>query len=321
MIDSINLRLNAVAVGDVDLIELCARYLSGTAATTSTEVDGIGQAYKHYSNTIDNLTVRATANSLFVGDGSLCKFMLGDNIQMLTRKDIQQAIEKLSDILHLPMKLAKVTRLDIGANIPTNTTPEKYMCLFGRYKRAKKRITQDANGIIEAIEYITPNTVLAIYNKIRELKAHGGFVPPIYEDANLLRIEQRFMSRVSNAFNDDVNAEKLYSELFYMRMIQKLYQAYKAIYKNNVTNVDVSTVKDVADLKTLALASLIDKYGLTELQANFKQEMLSGKINSCQLSRINKALNEASQTPIITSKHDAIVELDNSFRDTIRYYL
>ena len=37
-------------------------------------------------------------------DGSLCKYYLGDNFQTLGRGDTKQAIEMLSDTLHLPLQ-------------------------------------------------------------------------------------------------------------------------------------------------------------------------------------------------------------------------
>ena len=49
-------------------------------------------------------------------DGSLCKYYLGDNFQTLGRGDTKQAIEMLSDTLHLPLHKATVTRIDIAQN-------------------------------------------------------------------------------------------------------------------------------------------------------------------------------------------------------------
>jgi hypothetical protein len=39
------------------------------------------------------------------------KFLFGDNFQLLTRQTSEQAVEKLSDVLGLPFKLAQVRRL------------------------------------------------------------------------------------------------------------------------------------------------------------------------------------------------------------------
>ena len=46
-------------------------------------------------------------------NGSLCKYYLEDNFKTLGRGDAKQAIERLSDTLHLPINEATVTRLDI----------------------------------------------------------------------------------------------------------------------------------------------------------------------------------------------------------------
>ncbi|MEI7585163.1 hypothetical protein, partial [Runella sp.] len=43
--------------------------------------------------------------------GSMPKFLFGDNFQLLTRQTSEQAVEKLSDVLGLPFKLAQVRRL------------------------------------------------------------------------------------------------------------------------------------------------------------------------------------------------------------------
>jgi DNA-dependent RNA polymerase auxiliary subunit epsilon len=321
MVDNVNIRLFSDDVGGVNLMDICSKYLDNTTCKTNTEIDSIGQSYTYYSNKYKNLTIRATPNKLFIGDGSWCKFLLDDNIQTLGRQDVQRVVEILSDKLHLPIDKAKVTRLDVGVNLITKLAPERYMGLFGQYLKATKRTTQNSHGIIETIEYFTPSTTLCIYNKINELKKNNVVIPKAFANDNILRFELRFMNRVKGNFGTDiVRASNLYDEQFYIEMIDKLHDAYTAIEKINNVQIDVAGIEDVADLKNLALANFIEQYGLVELKAGFRREQINGNITRFQLARLNKALTAASKARTITRKDNAIEELDRLIDMMLAYY-
>jgi len=64
----------------------------------------------------DSFKISVSKRKISIKDASLCKWYLGNNFETLQRKDVQHAIEKLSDTLHLPIDKAKVTRFDVAQN-------------------------------------------------------------------------------------------------------------------------------------------------------------------------------------------------------------
>ena len=86
---------------------------------------------------LGNLKVVVSDEKLKI-TGSLCKWYLGNNYKTLTRRDTQQAIEKLSDTLNLPMSDASVTRIDIADNIILRNPIDVYFNHLGLLRYFKR---------------------------------------------------------------------------------------------------------------------------------------------------------------------------------------
>lgn len=117
-----------------------------------------------------------------IKDGSLCKWYMGDNFQTMGRGDTQKAIERLSDTLHVPIREATVTRLDIGRNFETRCPPEVYFNHLGSLRNFIR--LKEPNGIY----YCQSCKQLCFYDKIAEQKAHKAFIPKQYEGKNVLKL-------------------------------------------------------------------------------------------------------------------------------------
>jgi len=121
--------------------------------------------------------------------GSLPKFLLTDNIQTLTRSGARDAIQKLSDEIHLPVDMAKVTRVDISTVLPMSREPNEYYSLLGNKPHFERlQATKDT------LYYNTNEKQLIFYNKKAEAKAKGVKIPVGFEGANLLRVEARYQN-------------------------------------------------------------------------------------------------------------------------------
>lgn len=89
------------------------------------------------TGTLENLRIKKNGNNVSI-IGSLPKFYFGDNIQTLSRKDTQYAIEKISDLLKLPIDESKIFRLDIGNNFIMSLPLQNYYTCLGELSRFKK---------------------------------------------------------------------------------------------------------------------------------------------------------------------------------------
>ena len=189
MLDTVNFRLTQAEVEGVDFLCEIPPHLNPE-----------GVAFHDYrgeqivTGTLHGLKVSVSSYQLRVGNGSLCKYLLGDNFQSMGRGDVQQAVEKLSDELHLPMGRAIVTRLDVAENIITRHPTPVYLNHLGVLTYANRLLQPDS------LYYTKRDETLCFYDKLREQRAKGEPIPDLYTGQNVLRYEQRYMRRLGATF-------------------------------------------------------------------------------------------------------------------------
>ena len=127
--------------------------------------------------------------------GSICKYYLGDNQQVLRRGDFERSIQKLSDELNLPIKKGQCTRLDFGHNIVLNHEPELYLMYLGDLQYFDRSLFK------HGLYYMNKSKQIIFYNKIHEQKTKGNYIKPILENQHLLRYEYRLKNRLPQYFN------------------------------------------------------------------------------------------------------------------------
>ena len=295
--------------------------LGATIPYNLTEITNQGYNYRteqeFTSGKLGNCKVSISESGVSI-KGSLAKFYLDDNLQILTRQDTARAIELLSDTLELPMQKAKVNRLDIGYNFKTTYPVESYYNSLGD-ARHYKRLLQP-----QSINYTNQSRQLIFYNKIAEAKSAGVVIPPIYQNSNLLRYELRFLKGVPKQFQQEVTAQTLYNEEFYIKVIDKWHSNYQKINKiYSVTDImkSIETIKSPKDyIYHLTLLGLFSK-GLN--QAIEEVELLR-KLNAFDkpeyYSRLKKDLKNLAQSPIHTSTSEHIEELDKKVKRVTNHY-
>ena len=108
MSDTINTNLRSIDTQQLNFVKTVTRDLNVDTTTSR-----YGTTYTSH---IDNLTIRTTTQGVSIGNGSLCKFLYGNNIVNFTRTDTRLAFEKLSDTLHISLNNATVSRMDVAYN-------------------------------------------------------------------------------------------------------------------------------------------------------------------------------------------------------------
>lgn len=247
--------------------------------------------------------------------GSLPKFLLSDNIHTLSRAGARDAINKLSDEIHLPIKLAKVTRVDVSTILPMKREPNEYYTLLGDKPHFKRlQATKDT------LYYNTIKKQLIFYNKKAEAKAKGVIIPAGFEGANLLRVEARYLSRLSKQFNlIEITGATLTDEKFYTGMVKRWGDEYFSIDKlKSLSIMDVTNIKTVTDAKNMAFAMLLQKEGQSFIDT-YIAELKAKKTYSDPKSytRVKKGLNELIAASTETDQNELIKELDQAVNEII----
>lgn len=265
---------------------------------------------------LDNLKVAVTKNRVTIGKESLCKWFNGDNFQTLSRGDTKRAIEKLSDILHLPIIKADVTRIDVSTNFIMKHPTDIYFNHLGELNRYQ-RLPQPTG-----IYYKTQAKTLLFYDKLKEQRAKGKPIPEMYQGRNVLRYEMRYTKRLPNEFKEpEITAGTLTDERFYIGLIDRYNEMYNAINKINDITINFEQMRGKKDLQTLGILALIEQQGgATALISQINEAYKIGQISKKQAFDIRQAIKEAQTATIGTTKNEAIEELNRKIKTTTKFY-
>ncbi len=310
MVDTVNFKITKNEVEGIEFlseIPLC--------------LENVGEHYfggvPYISGNLNGLKVTANSFQVKVKDGSLCKFALGDNYKTMGRKDIQMAIELLSDTLHIPMSKAVVTRLDIAQNIIVKYPVSVYLSHLGLLKHSKR--LEEPNGVY----YVMNGCRLCFYDKNREQKSRGGQIPELYNGKNVLRYEQRYLNRLSNKLNVcEVTGATLYDESFYMAIIDRWKDTYMAIDKINDTNINFENMKTKQQLYKMGLVALVEKAGgELEMLNQISEAQQRGDLTKKQAYDFRNVIKNACKVNGgLTTINGAIFELDKKIAEAVKFY-
>jgi hypothetical protein len=246
--------------------------------------------------------------------GSLAKNYFGDNLHTLTRRDTKQAIEQLSDSLHLNINTARVTRLDVSTVIPARRPPADYYSHLGN-----KPYFVRLQSTPDTLYYNNHQRQIIFYDKTKEAAAKDVQVPEILQNANLLRYELRYTKRLDRQLKGEVTAARLYDVEFYRSVIQCWHSEFKTIQKLKNQSFMIDSINTTKEAETALFAALLQEKGqsiideyLAELKAKnvFKERQ--------RYSELKRKLNTILQAPK-GEQSDLIKELETAIFDIARY--
>ena len=307
MYDTVHFRLTVGDYGGVSFVEETPCYLADVATH-----DYNGSIV--ITGNLQGLRVSVTPWQVKVKDGSLCKWYLGDNLQTMSRGDVQRAIERLSDELHLPMNLATITRLDIGANLITQHPAEVYYNHLGVLAWAKRLV--EPSGLY----YSKRDERLCFYDKIKEQRSRREAIPDTHRGKNVLRYEQRYIGHLSRVLKvPPIKGATLYDGEFYSYIVSRWEQTYTAIGKINDTNINLNSMGTSRDFDRLCRLAMMERAGgELALIDQINELRKKGVITSKQAHDIRQKIKRAASLKgEIVTPNENIQELDRLIKECI----
>lgn len=310
MFDSINFKLTRIDYNGADFLEEVPCYINDVSE-------------HHYSNgvvitgSLGNLKVSLNEYQIKIKDGSLCKWYLGDNLQTMGRKDTERAVEKLSDLLHLPISKAQVTRIDVSQNFIMKFPPSVYMQHLGQMRNAAR--LEEPNSLY----YRKADCGLCFYDKAREQKAKKETLPELYEGRNVLRYEQRYERRIAKHLEvPEVRAAMLYNEAFYIDLLNRWRDDYKSIQKINDVQLNFEVMRNKKDLNRMGILSLVESVGgENAMIKQIAEAQQQGKLNKKQAFDLRQAVKDACTIRNgLVVENEAIAELNKKVVEAVRFY-
>lgn len=206
--------------------------------------------------------------------GSLPKFLYGNNVCQLTRKEVGLAIEKLSDRLHLPLDDADITKIEVGANICLAKQHTAYTRLLGDMPRMQ-RVSMADSLYYQGSGRVYPRQYY-FYDKVAEVKKHGGTMPQGLEAANMMRYEMRLNGRLPFRLSiPEFKGSTLQDRVVYQELINRWLNGYLSIRKLvNMEDEHLKKGMSVKEAQEVFIAQQIAKGGssmIDEFIAKLKQ--------------------------------------------------
>lgn len=260
---------------------------------------------------LKNLRVNQSEYGISI-KGSLSKWFLGNNIETLTRDNTKQAVESLSDTLHLSLKNAQLSRIDFAQNFSMDYKPELYYPYLGVSGRFIRNVWSTT------LYYSKTNIVKLFYDKILQCKNCGIKIDESLNLKNLLRFEVRFDKQLPKIFNREfVNVEMLYEESFYKMVFDKWFDEYL-----NITKIPkLSFQKDVLlkpndFVKQLTLKGIMDIGGQYEVFELIEEAKKRGQFERPEYaSRTKIMVADFYKREYLIEPSELINELDNKFKN------
>lgn len=311
MYDNIDLKLGIEEAPGVALLNVIPGRLTRQSVTTFP--DGAISITGY----LESAKIQVTTQAVKLKDTSLCKWFLGNNFQGLTRGNTRQAVEKLSDLLLLPMDRAAVTRIDVAQNFIMRHEKTVYFDHLGGLQYFNR--FQQNNGLY----YSNGNKTLLFYEKVHEQQDKGQPIPEMYQGRQVMRYEQRYKRRLLQCFNlPELKASLLYDPVFYTEIVNRWKDEYEKIKKINDIQINYSMVKTKKDQANQAILFYVTQRG-GELQVinEIKEAYKRGELSKKQAYDLRQQVEEACKSDVLTYSSDVILELDKKVKEAARFYL
>jgi hypothetical protein len=270
------------------------------------------------SGVVRGLTVNVKERGVFV-KGSLSTFAFGNNLERLTRRRTQDALEELSTVLSLPMNAARVYRFDIGSSFIVKHPPREYLEQLETKRRCKR--SEYAN--LSTLHFSTNNYLCALYDKAKEMKKKREPLPSIFENRHVLRYEVQFKKRLGEHFGVKcLTAGKLHNEAFYSKVLKQWKDHYFSITRRQrlqvCSNVELHSTKDLQAY--LCAMALQDRETEAALINRLRSDKEAGVTNERTFYRLKAALKDYRASTTLCEPNDRLEELDRLVRREVQYY-
>ena len=261
--------------------------------------------------------VSASAAAVYVC-GSLAKFYLPDNTYTLTRKDIKEAMEKLSDDIGMNMGTAHVTRMDAAANFMVRHHPQAYFAILGDCPRMNRKPC--GSSLYYNNQGERKARTMIFYDKSKEVDGRDGVMPDVYVGRNLLRYEMRLLSRLPQQLKeDDVTGAMLYDRSVYSKVIQLWGDNYFNIRKQKATDMGaVKNIKTAGDISDFINGYALSRLPQEEIDMLFGMVKTGSKADRIAVYRAKQKLRQLKAKAYGTEGDDLANELDGEVRQILK---
>ena len=259
---------------------------------------------------IDNyrIVIHETGNIYLTG--SICKFFYGNNLRVIKKEQVGEALKLLSNRTGLPIEKGRIMRIDVGLNLEVeNLTKYYFDCLKETSRFVKNQRDTE-------VRYSKESFDIVFYDKMKELRKNDPITYERNKGKKVVRIEARLRKRVRGllGYDNNVKVVMLRSTTFYNKLQQFLVKQYEAIEKRS--NLKMNEIREVSDVKNLITYNGIEKlgglHGCTKVVLRLREDKC---IDTKKVKAIKVWLKGVSQNAknVFLENDKLVEELNNLF--------
>ncbi|PVW12168.1 phage/plasmid replication domain-containing protein [Marixanthomonas spongiae] len=239
--------------------------------------------------------------------GSLSRFYFGNNFEILSQKEILEAVNALSKKLNIHLKRALLTRVDFCYNIEVKYPVNEYLSCLLNFPRLECQ--RHPHSVLFYSKY---SNSITFYDKVKESidnhKKTFDILPNGYSEKHIMRYEIRFKSNLKRKFKlkKNLKVRHIYRKSVLGIAKQNSDKYYKKVIKINPTNnCDISDLLNERNGLLLYLSfhgikklgysyikSIINSHNLTTKNPQVKRSKLINQVNQILIKGNNVALDK-----------------------------
>ena len=262
-----------------------------------------------------NMMIYLSLSHRLTIEGSLSRFVFGDNSHTIDRQTTKNAIIELCNILGIPPKEFKVTRLDVSTIIPTtgNMKIETLKNVLGDIPRAKNW------NVKNSLYWGNSQKEICIYDKTRWAKETKTDLPEILKGGEWVRVELRMLKNIDGQTKQPkdkhVTLDKLYNSSFYGRVCDMWEKSFLSITRQSGCLTDRKTWSKAKEGLEMYFAFLESKVSEGEKKA-YIEFLLSRNPSKQERTRWRKLLKSVLEK--YTEADDTTKKIYNEFQQLIK---
>lgn len=167
---------------------------------------------------LDNMHVTLRSDGELVVQGSLPRFLLGDNNGSLRRCEVEEAVRKFASAFEVQPEACRVYRLDLAATMLLPRPVALYLDVLGSAPHMKRRTHGN-----ETVAFDTRARTLHFYDKGKKAKLPG----------HLLRFEVQYKKKkeLKHRLGREVTLADLYDPAFFAGLVRRWQWEYHRVRK------------------------------------------------------------------------------------------
>lgn len=249
--------------------------------------------------------------------GSLGGYFYDDNnIYPLDKHTTKDAIQKLSDAIHIDLTDAKVTGFEFGNAFILKHPIKNYLQLLGNMPKMQRVSVQASTLYYKHKGQSQPNTY-AFYDKLAEMRKTKKDIPQGFDMFNVLKYEMRYDGRLPQQLGVPcVTCSTLYERMFYKMLVKRYQDAFYSITKNVVLMDDLGGINSVNDGYNYLVSLLLNQADQGFI-SGYIDRLKDAKVfaDSKYYTRLKNKIHDVATKATKSTTNDLIKELNDEIKN------